>query len=487
MLRWGIRVGVVLFVLVAGVVVVDLIKEPPRPDYATVARTSALNRRPPAATGDGTCSGEVRRWLVVGWDGAGWEQLLPLLDAGRLPNLARLIETGAHGDLLGFKPSLSPALWTTVATGRSPKHHGITGFDKRKHRLVMRWERLTHLGSRKRELYGNGDRKVRALWNLLDDAGRDSLIVGFHNSYPAEKIRGAMVSNWLLHAHMSELMRADGDATRSFVHPEELRPELLELARRTRADWTREIGNFVEFGAGGIPQGWIDASAALGDEEGRWPYFVRRAWWFDTFNAEAALSLMPRIGADLTVVHFQSADLALHQFLFLHQPELFGDTGWDAATLARLEAARPRYANTVTRFFEYLDLQLGRLIETAGPQTSVLVLSDHGFEPHTDPWSSGHHEEAPPGFWAAAGPGVRRGLRVERATLRDIFPTLAATLGLPLSDRLEGQVLSGAVCAPAITHVADYEDDQIFRPTMAPPPRLTDEIEAQLESLGYLR
>jgi len=487
MRRWAIRLGVALLALLAAVVVFDLVREPPRPDYAVVQRAGVLATTPLETRGSGSCDGETRRWLVVGWDGAGWEQLLPLLDEGRLPHLATLIEAGAHGELRGFKPSLSPALWTTVATGRSPEDHGVTGFDRHRHRLIRRWERLTQFGKRTRELHDNGDRRVRALWNLLDEAGRSSLIVGFHNTYPAEKIRGAMVSNWLLQAHMNEVLRAQSDVTRSFVHPEEIRPALLDLARRTRADAAREIGRFVEFETADIPQEWLDESAALGDEEGRWPYFVRRGWMFDAFNAEAALSLMPTIDADLTMVHFQAVDLALHQFLYLHRPDSFDAPGWDPATLDRLDAARPRYSNTVTRFFEFLDAQLGRLIEAAGPDTSILVLSDHGFEPHDDPWSSGYHDEAPPGFWVAAGPGVRQGVRAAPATLFDVFPTLAATLGLPLSDRLEGSVMEDAVCAPAATPVADYEGSTRYLPAIAPPARLGDEVEEQLESLGYLR
>ena len=60
-------------------------------------------------------------------------------------------------------------------------------------------------------------------------------------------------------------------------------------------------------------------------------------------------------------------------------------------------------------------------------------------------------------------------------------------LVLPLSERLEGSVLEDAVCVPAIARVADYEDGARYLPAIAPPARLGDEVEEQLESLGYLR
>jgi predicted AlkP superfamily phosphohydrolase/phosphomutase len=39
----------------------------------------------------------ANRVLIVGWDGADWEILDPLLAAGDLPNLAKLIARGQRG------------------------------------------------------------------------------------------------------------------------------------------------------------------------------------------------------------------------------------------------------------------------------------------------------------------------------------------------------------------------------------------------------
>jgi len=50
------------------------------------------------------------RLLVIGLDGLDWEILDPLLEAGRLPNLARLIENGVRAKLLTISPMLSPVI-----------------------------------------------------------------------------------------------------------------------------------------------------------------------------------------------------------------------------------------------------------------------------------------------------------------------------------------------------------------------------------------
>jgi hypothetical protein len=71
---------------------------------------------------------EPRRVVVIGIDGAEWAVIDPLRAAGRLPVLDGLITRGARGRLGTFKPTLSPALWTTVATGVTPDVHGVENF-----------------------------------------------------------------------------------------------------------------------------------------------------------------------------------------------------------------------------------------------------------------------------------------------------------------------------------------------------------------------
>jgi len=63
------------------------------------------------------------RCVVLGWSGADWSFAQPLLAAGELPGLAKLIASGAKGSIRGFAP-FHPALsWTAVATGTHPDVH----------------------------------------------------------------------------------------------------------------------------------------------------------------------------------------------------------------------------------------------------------------------------------------------------------------------------------------------------------------------------
>ena len=105
----------------------------------------------------------ANRILVVGWDGADWDILDPLLAAGELPHLARLIERGRRGVSRSCTPSHSWAAWPTFLTGRDPAGHGV--FDILEHQpgasrrmpvssrsiLAPTWpERLSQAGRRRR-------------------------------------------------------------------------------------------------------------------------------------------------------------------------------------------------------------------------------------------------------------------------------------------------------------------------------------------------
>lgn len=77
------------------------------------------------AAGSGSSAPPRARVILVGWDGADWGLLDPLLREGKLPHLTRLVARGRTYDLATFEPMASPLIWTTIATGRTPVDHGV--------------------------------------------------------------------------------------------------------------------------------------------------------------------------------------------------------------------------------------------------------------------------------------------------------------------------------------------------------------------------
>ena len=69
-----------------------------------------------------------KRLLLVGWDSADWKLINPLMDAGTMPVLEGLVNSGTSGNLTTVEPQLSPMLRTSIATGKMAYHHGVPGF-----------------------------------------------------------------------------------------------------------------------------------------------------------------------------------------------------------------------------------------------------------------------------------------------------------------------------------------------------------------------
>ncbi len=66
--------------------------------------------------------------LLIGRDAADWKVIHSLVDAGKMPNMAKFIEEDVICNLATLFPELSPVLWTSIATGKRPFNHGILGF-----------------------------------------------------------------------------------------------------------------------------------------------------------------------------------------------------------------------------------------------------------------------------------------------------------------------------------------------------------------------
>jgi hypothetical protein len=94
---------------------------------------------------------------MIGLDGADWAYINPLLNEGRLPNLARLLSSGVHGilqnsDVAGY---VSPVAWTNIVTGTLPDQHGVSTWASAPTRLPRVWDMLAALADDRRSLVLN--------------------------------------------------------------------------------------------------------------------------------------------------------------------------------------------------------------------------------------------------------------------------------------------------------------------------------------------
>lgn len=110
-----------------------------------------------------------RKVMVLGLDGMEPDTARRLVDAGRMPNLKRMLDRGAARkdlELLGAMPTITPAQWTTLACGCYPGVHGVTDF----------WNQAPD--ALDTIIYGLDSRLCQAeqLWNVTAEAGLKTLV-----------------------------------------------------------------------------------------------------------------------------------------------------------------------------------------------------------------------------------------------------------------------------------------------------------------------
>lgn len=369
-----------------------------------------------------------RRLLLVGWDAADWQVIDPLLDAGRMPNLARLIKGGTIATLATLHPPYSPILWTSIATGQRPAQHGITGFIE-----------PTPDGLSTRPV-SSLSRRVKALWNIATQSGLRSVVVGWYPSHPAEPIDGVMISNMF--------GKLNDDTTP---------PRLPQDAVHPR-DWTERLDKLRRAGAD-VPDETLRLFMPDLDQADRTKNTRIRALArivAENVNIHAAATHALRHAEwDLACVYYDGIDHLCHGFMEYHPPRLPWVNDGPFAL----------YSGVVAQGYCWHDTILGELLDLAGPQTTVMLVSDHGFEsgqlraPESPAEHAGpSHDHRHFGVLAMAGPGIGVGRRVHGAGLLDITPTILHLFGLPVGRDMEGRVLLDALDGPApIEHIDSWE------------------------------
>ena len=385
----------------------------------------------------------------MGWDGADWRLVQELMAEGELPNLSKLARDGSHGPLATLRPTLSPALWTSIATGVSPDAHGIEGFWKETsasdfmdvpQTLLDQLDAVGYLDKSRAGMrfYRSSDRRAEALWNLIEARGLSSSVVGWWATYPAEPLDGGMVTDRFLYQRFqieAEKYGLTYERDEALVHPPGWENELAPLVTRPDHVDTRTIERFV-----------TDASVRAGDIVLHDPIDeLRLVFAKDVSTSRLTRFTMDANAPDAVFVYFQGSDIASHYFWKYRFTE---EWNWVYPDEAVGDEARARFRDTIAAYYHYLDEELGELLARTDERTLVVVCSDHGFvvgkREGSSTVSGVHLHAAPPGILVLSGAGIRPGIELEAAHLYDIAPTILEILGIPY-EGLEGVVLKQAL------------------------------------------
>ncbi|KAB8145763.1 hypothetical protein F8S13_01400 [Chloroflexia bacterium SDU3-3] len=262
---------------------------------------------------------EGQKLLVIGLDGATFDLIRPWAEAGDLPFFTRMLREGAHAPLRTVPNTDTAPAWTTFATGLNPARHGLF------HELSWTADRRTL-----RPMRGS-DREGTPFWKYASDAGREVLAVNVPFSYPAERIQGVMLAG----------VDAPGPHAEGFCQP----PEAL-------AEIERHVGTYR-----------INSNISMAIKEGRPEQGLADAYAVGELHTKVISHLMAQRPWDLAVVVYSIPDEMEHFF-------------W-----RQMAQGKGPQRDAIRDGYRWVDRRIAQLYEQAGPGTTLLVMSDHGFGP----------------------------------------------------------------------------------------------------------
>ena len=389
--------------------------------------------------------------LLIGLDAASWANLDPSIEAGVMPVMKSLKARSAWGELESEDPTWSPVIWTTIATGRGGSGHGILDFSK------------------DGVPYSSNSRTAWAFWDLLPLFDVESSFHYWWASWPAEEVEGRIVT---------DRFQQEGLDRRVYPPEDEMRiANILRKAEEKMPSRSDVLGG----------------QKATSFEErnpvklGVLEEFLLR----DEFVTQMSIDAIQDGRFELVSVYLRAIDAIGHKFWKWHYLQ-------SSPTLARWvygerDDDQSALEPVVRNVDGLVDDWVSEVLEAAGPDWNVIIVSDHGMRatvPHSEadePETGTHHRS---GLILMSGPDVKQDFMIRGASIYDVFPTVMYLMGLPVARDLPGRILFEALKAPdgslpPVRWVTRYPE----RPLGDTTPIRTDQDDGYLErlkALGYV-
>ncbi len=362
--------------------------------------------------------------VVVGVNGMELDVIRPLLLKGEMPNLARVIKSGAYGKLRTVSAPNCPRVYSTLFTSTKPEEHGVSGF------IVGGITANTNM------------LKEEPIWSILSKRG---VTVGMANvpaTFPVMPVNGYMISGMLTRGKNCEdgvlcapkLSEVEGGDA---VYPAAMKAELL-----------KNVGDF-----------YIDCERMPSAEQLRGN---------ETAVIDAWLKKVQLIRDQQTQLFDYVLNTHPTEFTWLAQSCEDRTGHWLYPIAPYNVGYNPKINAVRTDAFpdQYIafDKVLGTILKHVDDNTYVFIISDHGIKPlrefeETDPHAHMDHEKTTPviakhdfadgddvpGSFFAMGPGIKHDLRLMgfEASVYDLAPTILRIYGIEQPKQMRGHVLSG--------------------------------------------
>jgi tetratricopeptide (TPR) repeat protein len=419
---------------------------------------------------------QERRVVLLGMDSCDPGMLDRLIRQGKLKNFARLKREGAFGELKSIQPVLSPVIWTTIATGMTPERHGILDF------VTETPKGIVPVSSRLRQ--------ADTIWELIARAGHKVGVVGWLVTYPADELQNAFIMSDRVGRLAFEYKKEDVRDATGKTWPADLydryAPERVEIEDMPPS-MLRPFAEFTDQEYGDTYSQQFTIRHLLGNLR----LCMATAETFRNVGKRLLREEKPRFFA----CYFEAMDALSHWFMPFTPPKM---------EQVSQEMFR-RYSRTMEANYVWHDKVLGEFMELCDENTTLILVSDHGFrsgelrlpEPSDFRAKTGAKWHRNYGVIFAWGKGVKPGHQIRGANVYDVAPTILAAMGMPRSREMPGTVL-GDIFEGGLEYEevpSYYEESRREELVRAEASRSSDASDLspeelaelqRLESLGYI-
>lgn len=259
-----------------------------------------------------------QRVLVLGLDCAGPQLIFDEFKYD-LPTLSSLMANGTWGELNSSIPCITVPAWASMMSSRDPGVLGIYGF---RNRADTSYEKMATASS-------SGIKEPR-VWDILSGAGKESVVIGVPLTYPVRPLTGHMVSCLLTPGIES-----------AFAYPAIFKQEVLNIT----PDYTFDVKDFR-----------TEDKARL----------LTQLHDMNEIQFKLLLHVIKNKAWDFLMHVNIGVDRVHHGFWRYHDPQ------------HRLYTPNNPFEHAIRDYYKAVDSMIAQLIEAAGDDVAILIVSDHG-------------------------------------------------------------------------------------------------------------
>jgi len=260
----------------------------------------------------------IQRVVVIGWDCAPTDLLTDEWLA-QMPNLRSLVGRGLSGPMRSSDPPITVPAWTCMLSSKNPGQLGFYGFRNRKPgEYDGMW------------IANSAAVKAQRLWDILSSRGKRCAVFNVPQTYPVKPVNGILISSFLTPSTESE-----------YTYPAQL-----------KADIDRAAGGYM-----------IDCENFRTDDKAG---LLEQIYHITDKRFAVAKYLWEREAWDFFMMVYMGSDRIHHGFWKFHDPQH-----------RKFPPGNP-FENAIRDYYKHLDEQLGEIIDMAGEDAAIMIVSDHG-------------------------------------------------------------------------------------------------------------